>query len=81
MIIPGGILSGPVTSQRVYLNPLIVNPSSLNEGIASPIGLKEHPANVRMPAPEFSQHTDEVLLEGGYSMDEIIEFKAQGIIF
>jgi len=51
------------------------------EGIASPINLKNHPAEVRMPAPQFNEHTDEVLLENGYSMEELIEFKAQGVVF
>ena len=50
-------------------------------GVASPIHLASHPPAVRMPAPGFSEHTDEVLLEYGYSMDEIIAYKAQGVIF
>ena len=35
------------------------------EVIANPIRLSETPASIRMPAPEFSQHTEEVLLELG----------------
>jgi len=51
------------------------------EGVATPINVGKAQKEVRMPAPEFSQHTDEVLLEAGYSMDELIEFKTRGIIF
>lgn len=51
------------------------------EGVATPVKIGREPAKVRMPAPEFSEHTDEVLLETGYSMDELVEFKAQGVIF
>ena len=50
-------------------------------GVASPIGLRNHPSEIRRPAPGFGEHTDEVLLESGYSIDEIIEFKAQGVVF
>lgn len=51
------------------------------EGVATPINIGKDPVDVRMPAPEFSEHTDGVLLEAGYSMDELVELKAQGIIF
>lgn len=51
------------------------------EGVATPINIGKARNKVRMPAPEFSEHTDEVLLENGYSMEELIEFKGQGVIF
>jgi len=51
------------------------------KGIASPISLRNHPADVRRPAPMFSEHTEEVLIENGYSMDEIMELKAKGVVF
>ena len=50
------------------------------EGVANPVKLSKSPESVRMPAPEFSQHTEEVLLELGYSWEEIGEFKDDGII-
>ncbi len=36
--------------------------------------------NVETPPPILSQHTKEILMEIGYSQDEIEEFKAKGII-
>lgn len=51
------------------------------KGVASPISLRNYPSEVRRPAPGFSEHTDEVLQESGYSMEEIVEFKAQGVVF
>jgi len=33
-----------------------------------------------MPAPEFGQHTEEVLLEYGYSWEDIARFKDEGAI-
>ena len=50
------------------------------EVIANPVNLSETPATIRTPAPEFSQHTEEVLLEYGYTWEDITGFKEQGII-
>ena len=50
------------------------------EVISNPVKLSETPATIRMPAPEFSQHTEEVLLEYGYTWEDIARFKEQGII-
>lgn len=50
------------------------------EVVASPINLSKTPASVRTPAPEFSQHTEEVLLELGYTWEEIAQFKEQRVV-
>ena len=50
------------------------------EVVANPINLSETPATVRLPAPEFSQHTEEVLQEAGYTWDDIIRFKEEDLI-
>ena len=50
------------------------------EVVASPVTLGDSPASYRMPAPEFGQHTEEVLLEYGYDWDDIVRFKEQGVI-
>jgi len=38
------------------------------------------PATLRLPAPELGQHTEEVLLELGYSWDDISTLRDQGVI-
>ena len=48
--------------------------------IANPVNMSMTPATYRLPAPEFSQHTEEVLLELGYSWEDIAGFKEKGII-
>ena len=48
--------------------------------IANPLNLSETPAAIYQPAPEFSQHTEEVLLSCGYSWDDINVFKDEGLI-
>jgi len=48
--------------------------------LANPVKLSTTPATIRTPAPEFGQHTEEVLLEYGYTWDDIGQFKEQGVI-
>jgi len=48
--------------------------------IANPVIMSQTPANVRMPAPEFGQHTEEVLLEFGYSWEDIARLKDEQVI-
>ena len=50
------------------------------EVIANPIKLTETPSSIRLPAPEFSQHTEEILLELGYTWEDIAKFKEQNTI-
>ena len=48
--------------------------------IANPVNLSETPATYRLPSPEFSQHTEEILLELGYSWEDIARLKEEGTI-
>jgi crotonobetainyl-CoA:carnitine CoA-transferase CaiB-like acyl-CoA transferase len=50
------------------------------ESIASHICLSKTPAEVRMPAPDKGQHTEEILLEAGYSKEDIARLKEQKVI-
>jgi len=50
------------------------------EVVANPIKLSKAPSTARMPAPELGQHTEEVLLENGYTWEDIARFKEQGVI-
>lgn len=51
------------------------------EVIANPVNLSDTPASRPMPAPEFGQHTEEVLLELGYTWDDVARLRDEGIIF
>ncbi len=48
--------------------------------VANPIKLSKMPSSIRTTAPELGQNTEEVLLENGYSWDEIAHLKEGGII-
>lgn len=50
------------------------------EVLDNPLNLSKTPSSVRLPAPEFSQHTEEVLLGLGYNWEEIAQFKEQQVI-
>lgn len=48
--------------------------------IGFPIKFSATPLDVRLPAPLFAQHTDEVLLELGLSEDELTELREKGAV-
>jgi len=50
------------------------------EIMASPVNLSRTPATIRSPAPEFSQHTEEVLLEAGYTREDIVRLRERAVI-
>lgn len=50
------------------------------EGVANPVKLSKTPATMRMAAPEFGQQTEEVLLEYGYTWEDIARLKEQGVV-
>jgi crotonobetainyl-CoA:carnitine CoA-transferase CaiB-like acyl-CoA transferase len=48
--------------------------------VGFPWDFSETPASWRRPAPGFGEHTDEVLLEAGYTREEIDAFRKEGAI-
>ena len=48
--------------------------------VTTPVKFCQNPASVRAPAPEVGQHTEEVLLDLGYSWEDITQLKEQGVI-
>jgi len=48
--------------------------------VGFPWNFSETPASWQRPAPELGQHTDEVLLEAGYTSEEIDSFRKEGAI-
>jgi crotonobetainyl-CoA:carnitine CoA-transferase CaiB-like acyl-CoA transferase len=48
--------------------------------IGYPIRFSETPMRIQREAPEFGQHTEEVLMEHGYSWDEIAQLRSEGVI-
>ena len=49
--------------------------------VGIPVKLSKTPGQIRMPAPEFGQHTEEVLMEiGGYSWEDIARLREGEVI-
>ena len=48
--------------------------------MAPAVNLSETPGRSRTAAPEFGQHSEEVLLEAGYSWGEIEALRSDGVI-
>jgi len=48
--------------------------------VANPIKLSKMPSFIGTTAPQSGQHTEEVLLENGYSWSDIEQLKKQGVI-
>jgi crotonobetainyl-CoA:carnitine CoA-transferase CaiB-like acyl-CoA transferase len=48
--------------------------------VAPPVNLSVTPGTIRHAAPEFGQHTEEVLLEAGYDWEEIEALRTDGVI-
>jgi len=74
------VINDPQARINNYFVPLDHPTYGRIEVVASPINLSETPATIRTPGPEFGQHTEEVLLELGYTWENIALLKEQGII-
>ncbi len=48
--------------------------------VTQPLDFHQNPSRVRTPAPKRGQHTEEVLLEIGYSRENIAQLKEQKVI-
>ena len=48
--------------------------------LGMPVRLGETPGGVRQPAPEFGQHTEEILQELGYDWDEITDMRRREVV-
>jgi len=48
--------------------------------VTTPLNFRQNPASLRLPAPEVGQHTEEILLDLGYTWDDIAQLKEQGVI-
>ena len=62
-----------------YLRPVIDADGNEQQLIANPVQFNNEPAELTR-APQFAEHTDEILGQLGYDMDKIIELKLTGSV-
>jgi len=74
------VVADPQARANDFFVPLDHPTYGRMEVVANPVKLSKTPATVRMPAPEFGQHTEEILLEHGYTWEDIGRFKQSGVI-
>jgi len=74
------VINDPQAKANDFFVPLNHPTHGRMEVVANPIKLNKTPPTKVRPAPEFSQHTEEVLLEYGYTWENIVQFKEQGVI-
>jgi len=69
---------------QVTANDMIVSVEHSTYGtmpiVGPAVNLHATPGSVRSPAPEFGQHTEEVLLEAGFTWEELESLRADGAI-
>ncbi len=88
---PGDFIFTPVNrvedlpaDPQVRANDYVIEVDHPNHGpvrmLGLPVRLSETPGGVRAPAPEFGQHTEEILLDLGYGWEEIAAFREKEVI-
>jgi crotonobetainyl-CoA:carnitine CoA-transferase CaiB-like acyl-CoA transferase len=74
------VINDPEARANGYFVPIDHPTHGRIEVVANPINLSETPATLRMPAPEFGQHTEEVLLELGYTWEDIVQLREEEVL-
>jgi crotonobetainyl-CoA:carnitine CoA-transferase CaiB-like acyl-CoA transferase len=75
----GEIASDPQVIENAMLDTLDHPAHGPLTVVAAGVNLSATPATLRTPAPEFGQHTEEVLREAGYSWEEIERLREAGV--
>jgi formyl-CoA transferase len=68
-----------VADPNVWANGYLVNVDGVDL-VAAPVSFSATPARTPAVAPELGQHTEEVLVDLGYSWDDITRLKDSGAI-
>lgn len=68
-----------VADPNVWANAYLVNVDGVDV-VAAPVAFSATPARTPATAPELGQHTEEVLLELGYSWDDIARLQAASAV-
>ena len=87
----GGVPCGPINDLgQVYSDPHVQAREMLVEledpqlgklkNIGIPVKLSRTPGRIRRRAPDFGEHTQEVLLQAGYNPEDIARLRHAGVV-
>ena len=70
----------PQVIENGYILEIADETTGTSHVIGSPIRMSDTPAKPGLRAPELGEHTEEILLEHGYSWEEIAQLREQGAV-
>lgn len=76
---PREVITDPQVEANDYIADVTDASGTDFKLVSAPIQFNGAPGNTRR-APEHGEHTDEVLVEIGLTMDEIVELKVSGAV-
>jgi crotonobetainyl-CoA:carnitine CoA-transferase CaiB-like acyl-CoA transferase len=77
---PSELIDDPQARANDFFMPVNHPTYGPIELVSAPIKLSETPGTFKMPAPELGQHTEEILLELGYSRDDMSILRDKKVI-
>jgi crotonobetainyl-CoA:carnitine CoA-transferase CaiB-like acyl-CoA transferase len=77
--LPGEVFDDPQIEANGYLQPVKAGDGSEFHLVANPVQFDETPPELTR-APEHGEHTEEVLLEAGYTWDDLIGWKNESVV-
>ncbi|MFC1532232.1 CaiB/BaiF CoA transferase family protein [Thermodesulfobacteriota bacterium] len=77
---PEKVTEDPHVIFRNMIQEIKLNSGETNRQVSFPVKLSETPAKIQGPPPELGEHTEEILLEAGYTRDDIEKFRGEGAI-
>ena len=76
----GQVVDDPQVVANSYVVPFELPDGTASRMVGPAVQLERSPGSIRHRAPEFGEHTEEVLLEFGFGWDEISRLHASGAI-
>ena len=74
------VISDPQVTANRYIVPFTLPDGTETRIVGPAVQMEKSPGSIRRRAPEFGEHTEEVLLENGFTWDEIAALKQSGAI-